>query len=294
MLKADLTRPGIWTVLFPKALGLMAHLEKETHNPQWSFGGGTVLMLRINHRQSKDIDLFVPDPQYLGYVNPRLSDAALDVSDDYEESAEFIKLNLPEGEIDIVVGTPLTPSPFEWVTHAGMEIRVETNAEIIAKKFWHRGDRPKARDLFDLCAVAVADPASIAVVAPFMARHGRLFLQRMGEREGALRDQFERIDVLAFNRSFDDCAEMAKSIIGVALEAPATRAGQAQLFVGPIVDIGEGEVVQRINRHGDLHRHRLAVLTAPVSLGDLVEIRYQSGVGIVLAEGKQREIGQGR
>jgi hypothetical protein len=294
MLKADLTRPGIWTDLFPKALGLMAHLERETRNPQWSFGGGTVLMLRINHRQSKDIDLFVPDPQYLGYVNPRLSDAALDVSDDYEENAEFIKLNLPEGEIDIVVGTPLTSSPFELVTHAGMEIRVETNAEIIAKKFWHRGDRPKARDLFDLCAVAVADPASISVVAPFMARHGRTFLQRMGEREAAMRDQFGRIDVLAFNRSFDDCAEMAKSIIGVALEAPATGVEQAQLFVGPIVDIGEGEVVQRVNRHGDLHRHRLAVLTAPVALGDLVEIRYQSGVGVVLADGKQRNIEQGR
>jgi hypothetical protein len=39
--------------------------------PFWTLGGGTVLMLRYAHRRSKDIDIFVPDPQYLGYVTPR-------------------------------------------------------------------------------------------------------------------------------------------------------------------------------------------------------------------------------
>ena len=66
-------------------------------NAIWTFGGGTVLMLRHNHRLSKDIDLFVPDPQYLGFVNPRLSDVAAAVSEDYVEAAEYIKLLLPEG-----------------------------------------------------------------------------------------------------------------------------------------------------------------------------------------------------
>jgi hypothetical protein len=48
-------------------------------------------MLRLGHRLSKDIDLFVPHPQYLGYVNPRLSDVAEEVSSDYEENAEFLE-----------------------------------------------------------------------------------------------------------------------------------------------------------------------------------------------------------
>ena len=39
---------------------------------EWTFGGGTVLALRHQHRFSKDIDVFVPDPQYLGYLSPRL------------------------------------------------------------------------------------------------------------------------------------------------------------------------------------------------------------------------------
>ena len=28
--------------------------------PFWTFGGGTVLMLRYRHRFSKDVDIFVP------------------------------------------------------------------------------------------------------------------------------------------------------------------------------------------------------------------------------------------
>ncbi|MDP2368059.1 hypothetical protein [Rhodoferax sp.] len=37
----DLSRPGVWTELFPHALKLMAHLERQTHQPQWTVGGGT-------------------------------------------------------------------------------------------------------------------------------------------------------------------------------------------------------------------------------------------------------------
>jgi hypothetical protein len=63
MKAVDLGRPGVWRELFPHAMDLMAHLERQAPGVGWTFGGGTVLMLRINHRQSKDIDLFVPDPQ---------------------------------------------------------------------------------------------------------------------------------------------------------------------------------------------------------------------------------------
>ena len=51
MSTADLSRPGIWTELFPHALTLMDHLAAQ-QNFTWTFGGGTVLMLRINHRES--------------------------------------------------------------------------------------------------------------------------------------------------------------------------------------------------------------------------------------------------
>lgn len=210
----DLTRPGVWASLFPRALKLMTHLEQQISDAQWSFGGGTVLMLRIAHRQSKDIDLFVPDPQYLGYVNPRLSDVAESISTDYEEGAEFIKLFLREGEIDVVVGTSLTDAPYEIIEYRGRKIRVETMAEIIAKKMWHRGDRAKARDLYDLCAVATAEPAQLKSAEPFMARHGEKFLQALDDGAEVLRRQFAEIDVIGRRLDFDRCVRQAKSIIG--------------------------------------------------------------------------------
>lgn len=223
MSRLDLGQPGVWARLFTRALKLMSHLEREVPSASWTFGGGTVLMLRLAHRRSKDIDLFVPDPQYLGYVNPRLSDVAEDISADYEEAAEFIKLFLPDGEIDVIVGTPLTDTPHETIEYRGRMIRVETSAEIIAKKMWHRGDRAKGRDLFDLCAVANGEPEQLRVARPFLARHGAAFLEALADREDVIRHEFAEIDVIGDAMDFDECSQLAASIIKPLLTASRRR-----------------------------------------------------------------------
>ena len=228
MQSVDLDRPGVWTTLFPKALSLMQHLETQTTRPLWTFGGGTVLMLRIGHRQSRDIDLFVNDPQYLGFINPRLSDVAERISTNYEEGAEYIKLFLPAGEIDVVVGSALTARPWQTVAYAGRTIKVETCTEIIAKKFWHRGDRARARDLFDLCAVADAEPAAIARAAPFMVRHGAAFLRGLEDRASLLEAEFNAIDAMGFTRPFDACREQANRIVKAVLARDASTASPAK------------------------------------------------------------------
>lgn len=213
MTKIDFSREGPWRSLWPNALGLMSHLEQVTLQPQWTFGGGTVLMLRFDHRFSKDIDLFVPDLQYLGHVNPRLGGPAEDLTSEYEENAEFIKLQLPMGEIDVVVGAPLTVPNHEIVEYEGRPIRVETSAEIIAKKMWHRGDQAKARDLFDLCAVATLEPEAIEVALPFMRRHAAAFLQRLDARAEMAETEFEQIDARSFRMSFWECLVLAHTIL---------------------------------------------------------------------------------
>lgn len=213
MSQLDLEQQGAWTKLLPKALRLMDHLATQISEPHWTFGGGTVLMFRLRHRHSKDIDLFVPDPQYLGHLNPRLSDAAEEVSSDYEESAEFIKFFLPAGEIDIVVGASLTHQPYEIGIYKGHSIKFETSAEIIAKKMWHRGDQAKARDLFDLCAVATLEPDAVRPALPFFAKHGEAFLKRLEQRSGLIEAEFNAIDALEFRHSFSDCLKQAKAII---------------------------------------------------------------------------------
>jgi predicted nucleotidyltransferase component of viral defense system len=191
----------------------MSHLESVTTSPPWTFGGGTVLMLRFDHRFSKDIDLFVPDPQYLGHVNPRLGGPAEDLTSEYEENAQFIKLQFLSGEIDIVVGEPLTEQNFEVIEYEGRPIRVETSAEIIAKKMWHRGDQAKARDLFDLCAVAHFEPEAIEIASPFMERHASTFLQRLEESADIAEAEFDRIEARSFNKSFWECLTLAHAIL---------------------------------------------------------------------------------
>lgn len=191
----------------------MTHLEKIAEHPQWTFGGGTVHMLRFDHRFSKDIDLFVPDLQYLGHVNPRLGGPAEELTSEYEENAEFIKLQLPEGEIDVVVVAPLTSPNFELVEYNCHPIRVETSAEIIAKKMWHRGDQAKVRDLFDLCAVAMLEPEAIEVAQPFMRRHAAAFLQRLDARAEIAEAEFDLIDARSFRMPFWECLVLAHSIL---------------------------------------------------------------------------------
>jgi predicted nucleotidyltransferase component of viral defense system len=213
----DLSRPGTWTELFPHALALMDHLAAQSEHFTWTFGGGTVLMLRLNHRHSKDIDLFINDPQYLNYVNPRLSDVAENITGNYDEGAEFIKLYLEPGEIDIVVGAALTQTPFDLVLYQGREIRVETSAEIVAKKFHHRGDRATARDLYDLCAVATLEPRAIPIALPFMKRHGRAFLDGIHDGAEPLKVQFEQIATIDFTQSFEASVAQAEAVIALAL-----------------------------------------------------------------------------
>jgi hypothetical protein len=139
---------GPWEVLFQRAMRLADDIQRHggLADPFWTFGGGTVLMFRYGHRLSKDIDIFVPDPQYLGYVTPRLSDTAASLTEEYTEMpGSFVKLQFEEGEVDFVAAPNLTDAAWERWEIQGRPVRVETDAEVIAKKMYHRGDRATAR-----------------------------------------------------------------------------------------------------------------------------------------------------
>ena len=86
-------RLRIWEVLFQRALVLIDSVARAGITlSDWSFGGGTVLMRRYRHRFSRDVDIFIPDPQYLGYLSPHLNDTAEEMTDDYTLQANFLKL----------------------------------------------------------------------------------------------------------------------------------------------------------------------------------------------------------
>lgn len=62
---------GMWKTLLNHSFTLVDNIaSRGISNPFWTFGGGTVLMLRYGHRLSKDIDIFVPDPSTWASFHP--------------------------------------------------------------------------------------------------------------------------------------------------------------------------------------------------------------------------------
>ena len=198
-----------WKVLFGHALSLIDDvLRHGTKDLYWTFGGGTVLMLRHHHRFSKDIDIFVPDPQALGFVTPRLSSHAESLTTDYTEAANFVKLFLPEGEIDFVASPNLTDNPYVLEKLLGRTVKVETSAEIIAKKFWHRGNKLTARDIFDFALVAEKEPAELDAAGKFVARHIDMMYEQLESNASRLKLQFEAIATLDYTPSYEHAVDV--------------------------------------------------------------------------------------
>ncbi|WP_341485473.1 nucleotidyl transferase AbiEii/AbiGii toxin family protein [Thioclava sp. GXIMD4215] len=132
----------------------------------WTFGGGTALMLQINHRESHDIDIFVSDPQYLAYLNPVLQgyDIELEPTDYEGDGASSLKLVFDGiGEVDFICCTSLTNNPFAITDVLGTPVRLETPAEILAKKIYFRGKRLQPRDIYDIAAVAASEHSEESV-----------------------------------------------------------------------------------------------------------------------------------
>ena len=207
---------GPWEVLFQRALRLVDDIQRHggLADPFWTFGGGTVLMFRFGHRLSKDIDIFVPDPQYLGYVTPRLSDTAASLTEEYTEMpGSFVKLQFEEGEIDFVAAPNLTDAAWEWWEIQGRPVRVETAAEVIAKKMYHRGDRATARDLFDLAMVVEREPDALAAAGPFLVRHRDRFLEQIGQPGAGFVATFEAIAATGYRPSLEHCIAVATAYL---------------------------------------------------------------------------------
>lgn len=213
--------PRTWETLFSQALMIIGEIARYgREDPFWTFGGGTVLMLRYGHRFSKDIDIFVPDPQSLGFVTPRLSDVAESITTDYVEAAGYVKLYLSEGEIDFVAAPNLTTPGFEFETILGHSVRVETSVEIIAKKMWHRGDRITGRDIFDFALIAEREPEVLVPAREFMIRHAAAIFQQVDERYVQLKQQFDAVDALNFHPTFQQACDTLKSTLIAMLESP--------------------------------------------------------------------------
>jgi hypothetical protein len=160
----SVARPS-WTRLFRIACSLIRQVNSEhTIVDAWSLGGGTAMMLQIDHRRSDDIDIFLPDPQFLPYLDPKLHDFKFEIvpSDYRSDGSRFLKLAFDNiGEIDFIACPAMTSTPSTRRVVEGADVDVETLAEIITKKVHFRGAHIKPRDIFDIAAAVRTDRQAI-------------------------------------------------------------------------------------------------------------------------------------
>ena len=157
---AAFKKNGAWRVLEQRALAMIADAQQHAGAAfEPLLGGGTRLMLALEHRISNDIALFIRDPQWIGYLTPRLNSRVEEGLQAYDENAVSLKLQYAEGEIDFIVGMSLLGMPAETSTDTAL--RLEPVAEVLAKKLFYRGWALTPRDLFDWWTIETKLPAAI-------------------------------------------------------------------------------------------------------------------------------------
>jgi predicted nucleotidyltransferase component of viral defense system len=112
-----------------------------------------------------------------------------------------------------VAASNLTNSPFEIWHILGREIKVETSAEIVAKKLWHRGHTATARDLFDLTLVIEKDSKNLKTAAEYLKKHRQTFLSQLESRKEILEVQFNAINALNYKPTFTASFESAQAFL---------------------------------------------------------------------------------
>lgn len=137
-------------VLLDKAISIIN--EASVPKRIYSVGGGTVLSFFYNHRVSKDIDIFINDPQFLSSISPRLNNNAEEALD-YDENNNFISLTFPKGKIDFIVSPSVTKFNPIQENFLGFDISVDDPVEIVCKKMFFRGEKALPRDIFDLAVI---------------------------------------------------------------------------------------------------------------------------------------------
>ncbi len=147
-----------WEPLFDKAMQALDSLPRHVPPPDWTFGGGTVLMRKYHHRLSRDVDIFLTDSQYLTLFSPRLNDAIADMTTQYREDSQHVKLTFGNlGEVDFVAAPRLIENSKQADTIHGRKVWLDKPEEIIAKKCFYRADGFTARDVFDLAVFLSKD-----------------------------------------------------------------------------------------------------------------------------------------
>jgi hypothetical protein len=171
-----------WRTLLELALPALDEVGADV---KWTLGGGTGLALKLEHRISYDIDIFLENASHLRSLSPNRNKASRAISDRWQDPGHYLRLEREEGVIDFIVAARLTDLAPWLCSFKGREVPIEKPAEILAKKLKYRGSRIIPWDIFDILAVHHYDPAIVKVAvaaAPDGARRAIDRIRRIEKR----------------------------------------------------------------------------------------------------------------
>lgn len=146
-----------WRTLFAQAESIINKINADYGIIDfWTLGGGTALMLQINHRSSKDIDIFFDDPQYLPFFDPSKNDFDYSIEpSEYGFSGDSVfKFDFPGyGSIDFICAPHVLKQNAREYVIDNSTINLDTPLEILIKKLVYRGDLIQPRDIYDIACV---------------------------------------------------------------------------------------------------------------------------------------------
>ena len=171
------------------------------------------MMLRHRHRHSFDIDIFVDDPQTLGYISPRLNDTSENFSSHYIEQGGFVKMFLPDGEVDFIVAPTLTDEPVTDAFINGRLVKIETDIEIVAKKIFYRSKNFTGRDVFDLCFLLEDDPLAHRVLSKIANISEKLVDIETQLGKEVTKKEFSAVRSISFTPVYEDAANKVMTLV---------------------------------------------------------------------------------
>lgn len=292
---------GAWRILEALAIEIVNDASKNAKSDfKPVLGGGTRLMLSMEHRISDDIDLFIRDPQWIGYLTPRLNDRFEDVISGYDEGATSLKFRFPQGEIDFIVSMSLLGLPNE--ISADCAFALEPVAEVLAKKLFYRGWALTPRDLFDWRMIETTLPPTethapqianlvagrideIHAALTAMDNSAKAQLVWGGIRTPELPDFHESIQwaearLVEFRR-MNLIAEVQAQ--GIEIQEVSDRAR----YIGPITQVTDQFAVQSLGRNVVVI-HDMDRLDGSFATGQSAEIKYVDGRGLDRLQGLDR------
>jgi hypothetical protein len=212
-----------WRQLLDRTLQGLAELKRLGQPvPDWVLGGGTALMIFADHRLSRDIDVFIDDPQYLALLSPETTEVWKCSA--WDRAAHYLKLKYPEGEVDFIVTAAISSLPpvEKQIDLTGIRkgskptIRIDPPVEIALKKLHYRGTMLKPRDMFDISVIDAIDGDELVANLHEVAEKKDDLLRRLDDiKEDFIQAELAELDIRPqWERHKKTCLESVRSIVG--------------------------------------------------------------------------------